>query len=275
MTPEIAIERVRSFLHWCGDKFESLEGQHGAIADPLGWRRGGEYWIPSTSWHQIFDNDEDAALIAAQALRDHGLLRTQAGPSLQCNVKIRKEVRRCYCVSEKILTWQPPSRGSNGSTPAQNGLPYGQVNALPVLISLPPPPAFPENFNELPPGERQNHLLASAMYLQTHLLSLSLRLAPADAKAIAQLASVAQGIVSTSVKLEQIKAERQDNGERSERIADIIRQITETCGERDKEDARLAREKGYCDDSLSDRLAAEIYREKNASWNRKPDWPPA
>jgi hypothetical protein len=225
MTPEIAIERVRSFLHWCGDKFESLEGQHGAIADPLGWRRGGEYWIPSTSWHQIFDNDEDAALIAAQALRDHGLLRTQAGPSLQCNVKIRKEVRRCYCVSEKILTWQPPSRGSNGSNPAQNGLPYGQDNALPIAISLPPPPTFPENFNELTPSERQDHLLAAGMYLQAHLLNLSVKLAPEDAKGIAQLAAVAQAVVGNSIKLDQINVEREDSKKKQERVAEIIAAI--------------------------------------------------
>jgi hypothetical protein len=125
MTPEIAIERVRGFVRWCSEKFEHLDGQHGAITDPLGWRRGAEFWVPSATWHDIFDNDEDAALIAAQALHGHGLLRTQSGPSLQCYVKIRKEVRRCYCVSEKILTWKPPSRGSNGSNPAQSGLPYG------------------------------------------------------------------------------------------------------------------------------------------------------
>jgi hypothetical protein len=126
MTPEIAVERVRGFLRWCSEKFEHLDGQQGTITDPLGWRRGAEFWVPPGTWHQIFDNDEDAALLAAQALRDNGLLRTQAGPSLQCNVKIRKEVRRCYCVSEKILTWKPPNRGSNGSNAAQIGLPYGQ-----------------------------------------------------------------------------------------------------------------------------------------------------
>jgi hypothetical protein len=81
---------------------------------------------------------------------------------------------------------------------------------------------------DLPPGERQNHLLSAGQYLQAHLLTLGLRLGPEDAKAIAQLASVAQGIVSTSVKLEQIKAERQDNGERSKRIADVVRRIRET-----------------------------------------------
>jgi hypothetical protein len=45
------------------------------------------------------------------------------------------------------------------------------------------------------------------MYLQAHLLNLSVKLAPEDAKAIAQLASVAQAVVGNSIKLEQIKAE--------------------------------------------------------------------
>jgi predicted transcriptional regulator len=119
------------------------------------------------------------------------------------------------------------------------------------------------------------------MYLQTHLLSLSLRLAPEDAKAIAQLAGVAQGIVNTSVKLEQLKAERQDNGERSEKIADIVRRIRETVEAKEEvkaaekaENARLARERGWCDSDISDDLAAKIYDEKTCPWRRKPDWPP-
>jgi hypothetical protein len=51
------------------------------------------------------------------------------------------------------------------------------------------------------------------MYLQARLLNSGIVLDPQDAKAIAQLASVAQGIVQTSVKLEQIKAERKDRNE--------------------------------------------------------------
>jgi hypothetical protein len=60
------------------------------------------------------------------------------------------------------------------------------------------------------------------MYLQAHLLNLSVKLAPADAKGIAQLASVAQGIVRTSAELAQIKVEREDN---KEKTAEIIARI--------------------------------------------------
>jgi hypothetical protein len=66
---------------WNSEKLERLDAPHKAIANLLGWRRGTEYWIPSAMWHDIFESDEDAALIAAQALRDNGLLRAQiCGP---------------------------------------------------------------------------------------------------------------------------------------------------------------------------------------------------
>jgi len=84
MSPETAIERVGSFIRRNSEKFECLDALHEAVANPLGWRRGAEIWLPSSAWHLIFENYEDAGLFAAQALRDNGLLRTQTGPSLQC-----------------------------------------------------------------------------------------------------------------------------------------------------------------------------------------------
>src|SRR5262249_42237107 len=92
---------------------ERLDAGHEAIANPVGWHRGAEYWVPPATWHDIFENDEDAAVFGAQTLRDNGLLRIQSGQvSLQCCVKIRKEVKHCYCVSEKILAWAPSTSGS-------------------------------------------------------------------------------------------------------------------------------------------------------------------
>jgi hypothetical protein len=67
------------------------------------------------------------------------------------------------------------------------------------------------------------------------------------------------------VKLEEIKAQRKDRNEGSIRV--LINRLDEF----DKEDARRARENGWCDDSLSDKLAAEIYHEKTCPWRRKPD----
>jgi hypothetical protein len=229
MTPEIAVERMQLYLKWCVRLIDDLGSGNAPVAGAVGWRRNGEIWLPATTWREIFDENE--ADEAAAELNRNGLLRTPDGPGLQIIVKVRTKSHRVYAVRQRIAEWKPQDpvrgydRGNSGYLSGQgtNSTP----SAPPALISLPPPPIFPPNFNELPPGERQNHLLASAMYLQTHLLSLSLRLGPADAKAIAQLASVAQGIVSTSVKLEQIKSERQDNGERSERIAEIVRRIRE------------------------------------------------
>jgi hypothetical protein len=87
MTPEIAIDRVRSFIRWNGEKLEHLDAGHEAIANPVGWRRGAEYWVPPATWHDIFEDDEDAAVFGAQTLRDNGLLRIQSGQvSLQCCV---------------------------------------------------------------------------------------------------------------------------------------------------------------------------------------------
>jgi hypothetical protein len=68
------------------------------------------------------------------------------------------------------------------------------------------------------------------MYLQAHLLSLGLKLAPEDAKGIAQLASVAQGIVSTSVKLEQIKAESERKAASAEELRAALRAYAEARG---------------------------------------------
>jgi hypothetical protein len=177
--------------------------------------------MPSATWHDIFENDEDAALIGAQALRDNGLLRTQTGPSLQCNVKIGNAVKRCYCVSGEILTWAPSSKSYN---PARNKLGNELNNAnglnnIPAptpngaLPAIPLPPSCPANFSELSPEQKQNFLLSSAMYLQARLLNSGIALEAQDARTIAQLASVAQGIVQTSVKLEQIRVERRQGGE--------------------------------------------------------------
>jgi hypothetical protein len=132
MSSETAIDRVRSFIRWNGEKLEHLDAGHEAIADPVGWRRGAEYWVPPATWHDIFENDEDAAVFGAQTLRDNGLLRIQSGQvSLQCCVKIRKEVKHCYCVSEKILAWAP---STSGTRPANIGPQYNGIS-LQLLLS--------------------------------------------------------------------------------------------------------------------------------------------
>jgi hypothetical protein len=107
MSPETAIDRVRSFIRWNW----RLDAPHEAIVNPLGWRRGSEYWLPPRTWREIFEDDEEAALTGGQALRDNGLLRLPAANrGFQFNVKIKGEIRACYCISEKILAWKPEGR---------------------------------------------------------------------------------------------------------------------------------------------------------------------
>jgi hypothetical protein len=62
------------------------------------------------------------------------------------------------------------------------------------------------------------------MYLQARLLSSGIAIEPADARAIAQLASVAQGIVRTSVELEQVKVTQNDR-KREETIRYLLSKI--------------------------------------------------
>ena len=57
------------------------------------------------------------------------------------------------------------------------------------------------------------------------MLNLSVKLAPDDAKAIAQLAAVAQAVVGNSIKLDQINVEREDSKKKQERVAEIIAAI--------------------------------------------------
>jgi hypothetical protein len=58
MTPAEIVRTVRNFIRWHARRFDTLGEPHKAIADPLGWRRGGEFWLPSPTWHEIFENDE-------------------------------------------------------------------------------------------------------------------------------------------------------------------------------------------------------------------------
>jgi hypothetical protein len=142
-------------------------------------------------------------------------------------VLIRGKSAKAYAVRSSILDWKPDNYGNYGpaTNKRANGVPSDPSHngALPVI---PPPPQCPANFSELSAEQRQNYLLSSAMYLQARLLNSGIALEAQDARAIAQLANVAQGIVQTSVKLEQIKAEQTSAKEkREETIRYLLTQI--------------------------------------------------
>ena len=78
-------------------------------------------------------------------------------------------------------------------------------------------------------------------------------------------------LVSVQARIDEVQLKEK---QREDRIGEMLRLVKEERAkqaERDKEDARLAREKGWCDDSLSDKTAAAIYREKSCPWRGKPD----
>jgi hypothetical protein len=49
MSPETAIDRVRSFIKWRAEKFDALDEVHEPMLESVGWRRGQgekrEFWI--------------------------------------------------------------------------------------------------------------------------------------------------------------------------------------------------------------------------------------
>ncbi len=109
----LVVERIKLFIRWHEARFDVLDAAPTLIENPVGWRRGDEYWIKPDIWcGQTFD-DEASALHAARVLRDLGLLRTQAGPSLQCTVKVRGATPRAYAVSGDIFSWVA-RHGGNG-----------------------------------------------------------------------------------------------------------------------------------------------------------------
>jgi hypothetical protein len=191
MNPEIAVDRVRSFIRWHAERFDALDAPHESIADLVGWTRGKgdkrEWWIKPDIWRDtIFDGDEDAAIEAARTLRDLGLLRVQDSRNCQAVVCVRdRKSARAYVVKPEIHEWRPTTSAYGAYDAAQIGLPNGQDKLCPAAISLPQPPTCPANFNELSPAQRQDFLLASAMYLQARLLNSGIELQASDAKAIA------------------------------------------------------------------------------------------
>src|SRR5215831_18566378 len=141
MSPETAIDRVRSFIRWNGEKLEHLDAGHEAIADPVGWQRGQgdrrEFWIKPNVWREIFDNNPDVSVDAARTLREIGLLRVQDTENCQAVVEVRKKSVRAYVVKAKILKREAvESYGAYG--PAESALKYNVTTVSSPLNSLHP-----------------------------------------------------------------------------------------------------------------------------------------
>jgi hypothetical protein len=83
---------VKLYFKWCSRLIDDLESGNAPVDRAVGWRRNGEIWLPTSTWHQIFDENE--ADEAAAELNRNGLLRTPAGPGLQIIVKVRNKTPR-------------------------------------------------------------------------------------------------------------------------------------------------------------------------------------
>ncbi len=135
---QIIVERVKLFLRWQGERFDDLEGEREPLADSFGWHRNDEFWIKPATWLEtIFEGDEAAARDGARLLRDIGLLRTQAGSSLQINAKVRGAVLRAYAVDRAILEWRAVTSSGSASYNQSRAWPSNPEDAPPhsALVS--------------------------------------------------------------------------------------------------------------------------------------------
>lgn len=113
LSPEGAriVERVRCFIRWSADRFDNLDEVHVAIENPVGWRRGKEFWIRPDIWlNDIFEGNAGDSEHAGRVLRDLGLLRHQP-QVLQILAKVRGVVKRVYAIDRVILDWSPEVTG--------------------------------------------------------------------------------------------------------------------------------------------------------------------
>jgi uncharacterized protein (DUF927 family) len=100
-----AIEQVRLFIESHGEsRFQSLDDPNAKpVSNRLGWRKGGEWWIPSQVWKAEICNGFDPKFVA-HVLAENGMLRRQGGNVLQCTVNIGGGNRvRAYVLTANIL----------------------------------------------------------------------------------------------------------------------------------------------------------------------------
>jgi hypothetical protein len=138
MSPAEIVRTVRNFIRWHAERFNALDSSLEPMADPVGWKRGDEFWIKPDTWRNvIFDGDEVEAVEAARTLRDLGLLRTQDSRNCQAVVCVRdRKSARAYVVKPEIREWRLTAPAYGAYDAAQIGLPYSEDNGSPALIPL-------------------------------------------------------------------------------------------------------------------------------------------
>jgi hypothetical protein len=257
-----------------GTSFDVLDAPHNLISDPVGWSRGGEHWIRPDTWRDtIFDGDEDAAQDAARLLRDLGLLRVQDGRNCQAVVCVReRKSARAYVLKPEIRDWRPQTPAYGAYDAAQIGLSYSQDNGSPALVPV-PAGGSPSDLSA-----KLENLVSMALDEAERILRVQV---PPDDRAYQAVlrakTAIFNGALINQVRVDETRLRvQQDRGDRIKEILARVKAFKQEELERDKEDARLAREKGWCDDSLSDKTAAAIYRERTYPWlsyREKPGHP--
>jgi hypothetical protein len=137
---ERAIDRVKCFIKWHAGRFDALDEPHEPIADPVGWKRAGEFWIKPETWRDtIFDGDEDAAQDAARTLRDLGLLRVQDSRNCQAVVCVRdRKSARAYVVKPDIREWRLTAPAYGAYDAAQIGPDRPPISLIPTIPASQP-----------------------------------------------------------------------------------------------------------------------------------------
>jgi hypothetical protein len=255
----LIVERMRCFLKWHGERFDILDAPHEPLANPVGWKRGDECWIRPDTWRDtIFDGDEDAAVDAARTLRDLDLLRVQDSRNCQAVVCVRnRKPARAYVVKPEIREWLTPAYGDYAA--AQLGLTDG--NNL-GCTSLAPSADGP------PPDLAGKLETATSRALDEALQILRLELPPdhrAYQAVLRAKTTILNSVLTNQVRVDEAKLTQTRESVLPE-ILERIKQFKEEQAREEEEEARLARERGWCDGSVSDKLAAEIYRERTYPW---------
>ncbi|HMF06020.1 MAG TPA: hypothetical protein VKE72_03285, partial [Methylocella sp.] len=206
----------------------------------------------------------------AKALCDLGLLRPLDHANLQVCAKIRGKVTKIYALRAQVISFQGSNGGNGGNGNGKLGLSDPRATTIslsPSVIPLQPPDGQPPALSALlHDGTR--------LGLQRAIELLAASPDPGDRNYAAQLrgqTALINTLVSVQARIDEVQLKEK---QREDRIGEMLRRVKEERAkqaERDKEDARRAREKGWCDDSLSDKTAAAIYREKSCPWWGKPD----
>jgi hypothetical protein len=229
----------------------------------VGWKRGDECWIRPDTWRDtIFDGDEDAAVNAARTLRDLDLLRVQDSRNCQAVVCIRnRKPARAYVVKPEIRDWRlmtpaygdyatdGNNRGSTSLAPSADGSPPDLAGKLETATSRALDEALQILRLELPPDHRAYQAVLRA---KTTILN---------------------SVLTNQVRVDEAKLTQKRESVLPE-LLERMKQFKEQRAREEEKEARLARERGWCDDSVNDKLAAEIYRKRTYPWlSEKPGHP--